>query len=64
MIFNRKIEIEFSKEDGWRVDGQSKICNWLYNHLLEMTIGDFRDNDNQKQKIVKNETMRISMPMN
>lgn len=48
MIFNRKVEIEFSDKDTFRIDGQSKICNWLYNHLLEMSIKDYKDNDGQK----------------
>jgi len=35
MIFNRKIEIVFSKKESLILDGQSKICNWLYNQLLD-----------------------------
>jgi len=40
MIFNRSVEIIFNKEDQLILDGQSKICNWLYNHLLEMVKND------------------------
>jgi len=40
IIFNRSVEIIFNKEDQLILDGQSKICNWLYNHLLEMVKND------------------------
>jgi len=33
IVFNRKIEILLTKEDSLSLDGQSKICNWLYNQL-------------------------------
>ncbi len=36
MLFNRKVEIVFSKQSQKVIDGQSKICNWLYNYLLEI----------------------------
>ena len=38
MIFNRKIEILFDNKIQFILDGQSKICNWLYNKLLEKVI--------------------------
>ena len=46
MIFNRKVEIIFSNEDKHILDGQSKICNWLYNKLLEIAIYDYDENKN------------------
>lgn len=39
--YNRKIEILFSKEDSYILDGQSKICNWLYNKLLDICKNDY-----------------------
>ena len=48
-IYNRKIEVEFQKEDGFILDGQSKICNWFYNRLLEACINDYKENQNAKQ---------------
>lgn len=48
MVFNRKVEIEVSSEDACRLDGQSRICNWLYNHLLEICIDDYKNNDGEK----------------
>lgn len=48
MIFNRKVEVVFSKEDKRILDGQSKICNWLYNKLLEITTNDYKENNNEK----------------
>ena len=46
MKFNRKTEIVFTEEDKIILDSQSKKCNWLYNHLLEMAIDDYKNNDN------------------
>lgn len=34
-IYNKKIEVEFKQEDAYILDGQSKICNWFYNQLLD-----------------------------
>ena len=36
-----KTEIFFSEKDSLILDGQSKINNWLYNQLLEISIDDF-----------------------
>ena len=47
MMFNRKVEVIFSKEDAKVLDGQSKICNWLYNKLLEISINDYSENNNE-----------------
>ncbi|MBP3886833.1 MAG: transposase [Cellulosilyticum sp.] len=41
MKYNRKIEIVFEKEDELILDGQSKICNWLYNKLLDICKSDY-----------------------
>lgn len=30
-----KLSVEVDKQTSSELDGQSKICNWLYNHLLE-----------------------------
>jgi hypothetical protein len=49
LIFNRKMEIIFSKEDEAVLDGQSKICNWLYNHLLEMVKKEDYKNGNKNE---------------
>jgi putative transposase len=35
MISVRKIRLDLKKEQPQILDGQSKICNWLYNHVLE-----------------------------
>jgi putative transposase len=41
--FNRKVELYFSKEDILALDGQSKICNWLYNQLVQITRDDYKN---------------------
>ena len=43
MIYNQKIEVLFSKEDSLILDSQSKMCNWLYNQLLEICINDYKN---------------------
>ena len=41
MKYNKKVEILFEKEDELILDGQSKICNWLYNKLLDIFKKDY-----------------------
>ena len=61
MLFNRKVEISFSKEYTYILDGQYKICNWLYNHLLDMVIDDYKNNDNVK-KLLSSRNLRNQVP--
>lgn len=61
IVFNRKIEVTFSKEDSYILDGQSRICNWLYNHLLEMTINDYINNNNKK--LLNERNLRNQVPI-
>jgi putative transposase len=46
LTYNKKIKVEFSKEDECVLDGQSKICNWLYNQLLDACQKDYKENNN------------------
>ncbi len=46
MIFNRKVQVIFSEQEENILDGQSKICNWSYNKLLEICITDYKENNN------------------
>ena len=48
-IYNKKIEVIFSKEDEYILDGQSKICNWFYNQLLDACRKDYKYNGNAKK---------------
>ncbi|HWL26440.1 MAG TPA: hypothetical protein VNR38_22250 [Ureibacillus sp.] len=41
LVFNRKIEMFLKKEDEHSLDGQSKICNWLYNQLVQAARDDY-----------------------
>ena len=41
MIYSQNIEIILSKENQLILDGQSKILNWLYNHLLDLSIKQY-----------------------
>jgi putative transposase len=62
IVFNRKVEILFTAEDKLILDGQSRICNWLYNHLLEMAIDDYKDNNN-KMELLNGKNLRNQVPI-
>ena len=51
-----KTEIFLSEEDKRVLDSASKICNWLYNNLLQASNDDYENNGNQKKL-----TNRISL---
>lgn len=44
--YTQKVETIFSPEDAQTLDNQSKICNWLYNRLLETVEKDYKENNN------------------
>jgi len=60
--FNRKVEVIFSDEDKQILDGQSKICNWLYNHLLELCRRDYYENNNEN-KLLSSRNLRDQVPI-
>ncbi len=33
--FARKVPVTFEEPDLYPVDGRSRICNWIYNRLLD-----------------------------
>lgn len=41
-----KTELILDEANSTILDGQSKICNWLYNHLLELSINDYKNSGN------------------
>ena len=46
MKYNKKIKVIFSKQDELTLDGQSKVCNWLYNQLLDLCKKDYFECEN------------------
>lgn len=48
MIYAKKIEVQFDDKDTNILEGQSKICNWLYNQLLQATIEDYKNGNERK----------------
>ncbi|MBB6451580.1 putative transposase [Salirhabdus euzebyi] len=46
LTYCRKIQVKFSKNDSFILDGQSKICNWFYNQLLTICKEDYETNNN------------------
>jgi len=59
--FNRKVEVIFSEEDKQILHSQSKICNWLYNQLLELCKYDYYENNN-KNKLLSGRNLRNQVP--
>lgn len=41
-----KTELILDESNSLVLDGQSRICNWLYNHLLELSINDYKESGN------------------
>jgi putative transposase len=54
MIFNRKIKIITNKEHQLLLDGQSKMCNWVYNQLYDLVETDYRNGNSKKLLIGRN----------
>lgn len=48
MIYAKKIEIVFDANDTHILDGQSKLRNWLYNQLLQVSIEDYKNGNKNK----------------
>ena len=62
MIFNRKIEVIFDKKDELILDGQSKICNWLYNYLLDLIKIEFKVKK-EKSELLTGRNIRDLVPL-
>ena len=60
MLFNRKIKINTTKEQELQLDGQSKMCNWLYNQLFDMVEDDYKNG--KKKKLLNGRNLRNEVP--
>lgn len=60
MKYNHKIKLQTTKEQEWQLDGQSKMCNWLYNQLYELVEMDYK-NGNTK-KLLNGRNLRNEVP--
>ena len=60
MIYTKLINITFSDADQRSLDGQSRICNWLYNQLLDMCKKDYETGD--KNKYLSGRNLRNQIP--
>ena len=47
LTYNKKVPVFFTREEECMLDGQSKICNWLYNQLLAACQKDDKENNNE-----------------
>lgn len=52
IIYNKKVETTFSRDEMLALDGQSRICNWLYNKLLDDCIDDYENHSNSKKLLM------------
>ena len=60
MNFARKIKVNVTQEQAQILDGQSKICNWLYNYLFDQVE---EDNKNGKpKKLLSGYNLRNMVP--
>ena len=62
IIYCVKTEIMFSDEVSRILNGQSKICNWLYNRLYEMVEYDYKNNDGAAG-LTRKFTLRDQVPV-
>ncbi len=51
-----KLELEVDIESAHEIDGQSRICNWLYNHLVEK-------GSQLKQEFIKSKDEKVAMTL-
>jgi putative transposase len=61
MLFARKVKIEFSEQDGYILDGQSRICNWLYNVLYETNEEEYKEKG-KENKLLSGRNLRNEVP--
>ncbi len=57
LTYNKKVPVFFTKEEEHILDGQSKICNWLYNQLLAACQQDDKEN-NRALKLLEGRNLR------
>lgn len=55
--YTKKVLIEFKRSDELVLDGQSRVCNWLYNQLIEACEKDYKENNNEK-KLLSDRNLR------
>lgn len=61
MIYAKKIRLIVTEEQSRILDGQSKICNWLYNNLLQQVNDDY-ENNNSERKLLTGRNLRDQVP--
>ena len=61
MLFARKVKVTFSKQDEHILDGQSKICNWLYNSLFELNEEEYKEKG-KACKLLSGRNLRNEVP--
>ena len=59
-FFARRIPLIVNDQEGRELDGQSRICNWLYNHLLSLANEDF--DLGKPRKLMSSRNLRDLIP--
>ena len=60
MIYSRKVKLMTKKEQEWQLDGQSKMCNWLYNQLYEVVETNYKNG--KIKKLLNGRNLRNEVP--
>lgn len=60
LTYNKKVRLVASKEDGQLLDSQSRICNWLYNQLLDAVEEDYHNG--KKKNLLSGRNLRNEVP--
>ncbi|TFJ91436.1 RNA-guided endonuclease InsQ/TnpB family protein [Lentibacillus salicampi] len=60
LTYNKKVRLAVSKENKQLLDSQSRMCNWLYNQLLDAVEEDYQNGS--KKKLLAGRNLRNEVP--
>ncbi|WP_269411530.1 RNA-guided endonuclease InsQ/TnpB family protein [Lentibacillus daqui] len=60
LTYNKKVRLVVTKENKQLLDSQSRMCNWLYNQLLDAVEEDYRNG--KKKKLLSGRNLRNEVP--
>ncbi|WP_164667311.1 RNA-guided endonuclease InsQ/TnpB family protein [Virgibacillus doumboii] len=60
LTYNKKVRLVVTKENRQLLDSQSRMCNWLYNQLLDAVEEDYRDGN--AKRLLSGRNLRNEVP--
>ncbi|MEW9677985.1 helix-turn-helix domain-containing protein, partial [Lentibacillus sp. L22] len=60
LTYNKKVRLVVTKENKQLLDSQSRMCNWLYNQLLDAVEEDYHNG--KKKKLLSGRNLRNEVP--